>query len=582
MNKTRPELVTMQLAIAAGHPPTPASDGEFYWHPKMRLGLRLYNSGNAIWIVKYRNARGLERSHKIGNAAVLNLTFAEDAAKKVLGKVALGEDPAGDRQKQRARPRLTVRAMCFRYIDEMSRSKAMSPGTVYSYRGYARNQLGALANLQADELSRADISNRMREIIDEPPGKRGKPGGGPNVAHHLRSMLGTVYKMAMKDGLIDENPVEGTRRPEVAIKTPGQALTIDELGAIWRACETMAETSAARFKGNVRGGEKPTPANSIRADTVLMTRAEAARQSGLSKQIIWDAIKTGKIKTVWRRDMPDEHPIKIRQGYHRRTYLITAAEMRRFTEQRHGQMRSPHFEYSVIIRLLILTGARYSEMGGLRWSEILDLHAGVIHIKTFARDGRRRLKSRGGKPKDLELYLPQLAVDILKTVEKRPGCDTLFGNVERRSAAPRAKRHRLESVEQRAQEAVPLLGRSGLIQNAGFKKELDQTIAASGDTVRPWRIHWLRHSFSTRLDEDMGVDLRIIRAITNHLSQKQRDRMWGGEDEPGMHRRYTHSKYPVQQRRVLTAWAQRIRNAADRVEVPAANVSQFQLKEQTS
>jgi len=64
----------------------------------------------------------------------------------------------------------------------------------------------------------------------------------------------------------------------------------------------------------------------------------------------------------------------------------------------------------------------------------------------------------------------------------------------------------------------------------------------------------------------MGVDLRIIRAITNHLSPKQRDRMWGGEDEPGMHQRYTHSTYPVQQHQVLTAWAQTVLDAAHRVE----------------
>ena len=267
--------------------------------------------------------------------------------------------------------------------------------------------------------------------------------------------------MAMKDGLMDENPVEGTRRPEVVTKTPGQALTIDELGAIWRACETMAETSAAYFKGSANGGGKPTPANSIRADTVLMTRTEAARQSGISKQIIWHALKAGKIKTVWRRDMPDEHPLKIRQGYHRRTYLISAAEMRRLAEQRHGQMRSPQFEYSAIIRLLILTGARYSEMADLRWSEI-DLNAGVIHIKTFARDGQRRLKSRHGKPKELILYLPQLAVDILKTVKPRPDCDTLFGGSERR---PHRNRRRPAAE-------VPLMGRSGLVQSAGFKKGL--------------------------------------------------------------------------------------------------------------
>src|SRR5215813_1051259 len=111
MNKTRAELVTMQQAIAAGHPPTPPSDGEFYWHPKMRLGLRLYNSGRGTWLVKYRNDRGLEKTHKIGDASVLNVSLAENAAKKVVGKVALGEDPVGDRQQKRARPTKTVGAL---------------------------------------------------------------------------------------------------------------------------------------------------------------------------------------------------------------------------------------------------------------------------------------------------------------------------------------------------------------------------------------------------------------------------------------------------------------------------------------
>ena len=71
----------------------------------------------------------------------------------------------------------------------------------------------------------------------------------------------------------------------------------------------------------------------------------------------------------------------------------------------------------------------------------------------------------------------------------------------------------------------------------------------------------------------MHIDPRVIEAITNHL---------GREQISAMAARYTHTKYPDEQRRVLKAWAQRIRNAADRVEVAAANVAQFQLKEQTS
>ena len=67
----------------------------------------------------------------------------------------------------------------------------------------------------------------------------------------------------------------------------------------------------------------------------------------------------------------------------------------------------------------------------------------------------------------------------------------------------------------------------------------------------------------------MHIDPRVIEAITNHL----------GPQISAMAARYTHTKYPDEQRRVLKVWAQRIRNAADRVEVAAANVAQFQLKD---
>jgi integrase len=91
-------------------------------------------------------------------------------------------------------------------------------------------------------------------------------------------------------------------------------------------------------------------------------------------------------------------------------------------------MRSPQFEYSIVIRLLILLGGRYSEMGGLRWSELEKLDAGILHIKTKTAEGHRRIKSKHGKKKDLTIYLPQVAIDLIKSVPETPGRDCLFGN----------------------------------------------------------------------------------------------------------------------------------------------------------
>jgi integrase len=73
-------------------------------------------------------------------------------------------------------------------------------------------------------------------------------------------------------------------------------------------------------------------------------------------------------------------------------------------------------DFGKIIRLLILTGCRRGEVGGLRWSEI-DLDAGTITIPAE--------RSKNGRAHSLTL--PEMALDILKSVPRRNGRDFLFG-----------------------------------------------------------------------------------------------------------------------------------------------------------
>jgi hypothetical protein len=198
MNATRVELVNMQQAISGGRPPKPPTDGEFYWHPKMRLALRLYSSGRGTWIVKYRNERGLEKTYKIGSATVLNTTAAEDAAKKVLGRVALGEDPVGERKKLRAKTKITVGELCNQFFEDKRKDPTMSFRTVNGYASVAKHHLGALRGLQADELQPRAVVSRVREIAKE---------SSPWAADTLRAMLASVYKWAL------------TVHPDIVVRT---------------------------------------------------------------------------------------------------------------------------------------------------------------------------------------------------------------------------------------------------------------------------------------------------------------------------------------------------------------------------
>jgi integrase len=73
-------------------------------------------------------------------------------------------------------------------------------------------------------------------------------------------------------------------------------------------------------------------------------------------------------------------------------------------------------DFGRVVRLLILTGCRRSEIGGLRWSEI-DLGKGIMTIPG----------SRTKNHKPLELTLPPIVLDILRSVPRRNGSDHVFG-----------------------------------------------------------------------------------------------------------------------------------------------------------
>src|SRR5258708_3309423 len=82
------------------------------------FGYRLRRSGGRVlasWIVQYRRASGSRRM-LIGSASVLSAEQARNAARKILAKVALGEDPQGDKAKRRDADRLTVRGVIGEYL----------------------------------------------------------------------------------------------------------------------------------------------------------------------------------------------------------------------------------------------------------------------------------------------------------------------------------------------------------------------------------------------------------------------------------------------------------------------------------
>ena len=192
--------------------------------PGFGYRLRLGSGGKVLrsWIVQYRRA-GATRRVLLGSAEVLNAEGARAAAKKVLGRVALGEDPQAEKRDRRGKDRLTLRSV----IDEYLAHKQV---TRHTMRGLERYLTGSafkpLHGMPVDTVSRKDVAARLLVVARE---------HSPIVASRSRAALSTFFTWAMQMGLADTNPVIGTIKPSEG-KPRERVLSDSELAAIWRAC----------------------------------------------------------------------------------------------------------------------------------------------------------------------------------------------------------------------------------------------------------------------------------------------------------------------------------------------------------
>jgi integrase len=194
------------------------------------FGYRLRAGGDGrvlrSWIAQYRRA-GASRRLLLGSAEVLTAEKARAAAKAVLAKVALGEDPQGDREDRRGKDKLTFRKAVADYLETQERR--LRPNTYAETTRYLTGDyFKPLHALPLDTVTRRDVASRIEHI---------ERTSGKTAAGAARAKLSAFFTSAMQDGLLDadSNPVIGARKPP-GNKPRDRVLSDKELAAIWNAC----------------------------------------------------------------------------------------------------------------------------------------------------------------------------------------------------------------------------------------------------------------------------------------------------------------------------------------------------------
>jgi integrase len=172
----------------------------------------------------------------------------------------------------------------------------------------------------------------------------------------------------------------------------------------------------------------------------------------------------------------------------------------------------PDSDYGLIVRLLILTGQRREEIGGLRWSEV-DVAKRVIALPSDRTKNHRAH----------DVPMSKKALEILKAQPRRAGRDFAFGDGPRSNGQDGAKQ-------------------GGFQGWSKSKNALDEQTK-----IAAWRLHDLRRTVATGM-ADLGVQPHIIEAVLNHASGHK----------AGIAGVYNRAAYADEKAAALALWAKHI------------------------
>jgi integrase len=229
------------------------SERYIVWDTALKgFGCRVETSGTKSFFVRYRPNGGGRNAPKrfftLGRFPVLSPNDARREARRVLGAVSRGEDPAKDRRA--ARKDMTISDLCDVYMREAPRmptrfGRPKNTLTLNYDQGRIDRHIKPLIGQRlVGDVTAVDVRRFMRDIargktaIDEKIGPRRRiiVRGGTGAATRVMGLLSGIFSFAVAEGIRPDNPVRGVKR--YADGRSERTLTVNELSELGKALET--------------------------------------------------------------------------------------------------------------------------------------------------------------------------------------------------------------------------------------------------------------------------------------------------------------------------------------------------------
>jgi integrase len=199
------------------------------WDQKLSgFGLRISESNRKTWTVVYRRRSDRRQCRvTLGQYPLISLADARDLARGLLGKVALGGDPVGEREQ--ARLSLSFEALAQLYLERHAQVNKSQRAAAEDKRIIERELLPVWRHRRAADLRRHDIISVLDGIVARE---------APVMANRVRSLISKLFNFAVDRNLLEFHPAAGLRRP--AVERPrDRVLSANELRQVWAVLDVV-------------------------------------------------------------------------------------------------------------------------------------------------------------------------------------------------------------------------------------------------------------------------------------------------------------------------------------------------------
>ena len=187
------------------------------------FGVRARKGGSKVYIVQYAIGEKTRRM-TLGKVSLQGVDKARESAKDILAAVRLGKDPAGEKQRDRTTATETFKAIADRFL--AFQQTQLRPRSYDDIERHLMVHGKSLHGLLLAKIQRQDVASVISAV---------RAKGAAVTANRVRATLSSFFSWAISEGLVEHNPVTGTKRTEE--KSRERVLDPTELRLIWNSLE---------------------------------------------------------------------------------------------------------------------------------------------------------------------------------------------------------------------------------------------------------------------------------------------------------------------------------------------------------